>query len=63
MFVSGVPHVAVLNDVFCISCLVGSHEFPLCLPHPVVVSGFIIFRFVCVHCDPVNLVQYVSFGS
>ena len=28
-------------------CLVGSHECPFCLPHPVAVSGFIICRGLC----------------
>ena len=29
-------------------CLIGSHEFSFCLPHPVAVSAFIICSGVCV---------------
>ena len=46
------------------SCLVCSHECLLCLPHPVVVSAFIICSGVCTCTEMMWMcVLYVSFGS
>ena len=46
------------------NCLIGSHECPLLVPHPVVVSAFIICSGLCACTEMLGMcVLYVSFES